>query len=87
VLDCLKPMTHKRLIEKELEGFGIRLNKTPPAINFRKKDKGGINFTSMVPDPQLDLEGQCQGSLPLLSPQRPCLLAAHAEGSGRAAPG
>lgn len=60
MLDCLKPMTHKRLIEKELEGFGIRLNKTPPAINFRKKDKGGINFTSTVADPQLDLEGDCQ---------------------------
>lgn len=57
VLDCLKPMTHKRIIEKELEGFGIRLNKKPPAINFRKKDKGGINFTSTVNDPQLDLEG------------------------------
>ena len=27
VLDSLKPLTHKRIIEKELEGFGIRLNK------------------------------------------------------------
>jgi hypothetical protein len=25
VLDAIKPITHKRLIEKELEGFGIRL--------------------------------------------------------------
>lgn len=41
VLDCLKPITHKRLIEKELEGFGIRLNKKPPNITFKKKDKGG----------------------------------------------
>lgn len=57
VLDCLKPMTHKRLIEKELEGFGIRLNKQPPAISFRKKEKGGISFTSTVPNPSLDLEG------------------------------
>ena len=24
VLDVLKPLQHKRLIEKELEGFGIR---------------------------------------------------------------
>ena len=24
VLDAIKPITHKRLIEKELEGFGIR---------------------------------------------------------------
>lgn len=57
VLDCLKPMTHKKLIEKELEGFGIRLNKKPPAISFRKKEKGGINFTSTIPNPSLDLEG------------------------------
>lgn len=45
VLDAGKPMTHKRIIEKELEGFGIRLNKTPPNIVFKKKDKGGINMT------------------------------------------
>lgn len=44
VLDAGKPMTHKRIIEKELEGFGIRLNKTPPNIIFKKKDKGGINL-------------------------------------------
>lgn len=49
VLDVLKPMTDKKLIEKELEGFGIRLNKKPPAIIFKKKDKGGINMTHTVP--------------------------------------
>eukprot|EP00033_Pygsuia_biforma_P000499 GCRY01000588.1.p1 GENE.GCRY01000588.1~~GCRY01000588.1.p1 ORF type:complete len:216 (+),score=32.80 GCRY01000588.1:661-1308(+) len=38
-------MTHKKLIEHELEGFGIRLNASPPNIYFKKKDKGGINFT------------------------------------------
>ena len=48
VLDALKPLTHKKLIEKELEGFGIRLNKTPPNIVFSRKDKGGINLTSTV---------------------------------------
>jgi hypothetical protein len=57
VLDCLKPVTHKRLIEHELEGFGIRLNKKPPLITYRKKDKGGINFTTTIQDPKLDLEG------------------------------
>jgi small GTP-binding protein len=57
VLDCLKPMTHKKLIEKELEGFGMRLNKEPPAISFRKKDKGGINFSiAGVDNPRLDAE-------------------------------
>jgi len=48
-LDILKPLGHKKLIEYELEGFGIRLNKEPPNITFRKKDKGGINLTCAVP--------------------------------------
>jgi small GTP-binding protein len=41
VLDCLKPLTMKQAIHKELEGFGIRLNKQPPDITFKKKEKGG----------------------------------------------
>ncbi len=44
VLDAAKPMTHKRIIEKELEGFGIRLNKKPPHMTFKKKEKGGVAF-------------------------------------------
>lgn len=56
VLDCLKPITHKKLIEHELEGFGIRLNKEPPKITFKKKDKGGVNFTTTMTDPKLDLD-------------------------------
>jgi ribosome-interacting GTPase 1 len=35
ILDALKPMTHKLLIEKELHGFGIRLNQNPPEITFK----------------------------------------------------
>lgn len=58
VLDCLKPISHKRLIEHELEGFGIRLNKKPPAITFRKKDKGGISLTTTVSNPKLDVDGE-----------------------------
>ena len=56
VLDVLKPLLHKRLIEKELEGFGIRLNKEPPNIVFKKKEKGGINLQTMVPQTELDLD-------------------------------
>uniref|UniRef100_A0A803MR98 Uncharacterized protein n=1 Tax=Chenopodium quinoa TaxID=63459 RepID=A0A803MR98_CHEQI len=56
VLDAIKPITHKRLIEKELEGFGIRLNKEPPNLSFRKKEKGGINLTSTVANTHLDLD-------------------------------
>lgn len=37
VLDVLKPLGDKAIIESELEGFGIRLNKKPPAIIVRKK--------------------------------------------------
>jgi len=55
VLDVLKPLEHKRILEKELDGFGIRLNKTPPNIAYKKKDKGGINLTLAVPQSHLDL--------------------------------
>ncbi|EDQ90454.1 uncharacterized protein MONBRDRAFT_31858 [Monosiga brevicollis MX1] len=55
-LDVLKPLYHKQIIEKELEGFGIRINKEPPQIQFRKKDKGGINMTSTNPLTHLDLD-------------------------------
>lgn len=37
----------KRIIENELEGFGIRLNKKPPNVVVRKKDRGGINITNV----------------------------------------
>lgn len=40
----MKPLTHKRIIERELEGFGIRLNKKKPDIVIKKKEKGGLNI-------------------------------------------
>jgi len=43
VLDAGKPLTHKQIIERELEGFGIRLNKKPADIKIKKKDKGGVS--------------------------------------------
>ena len=54
VLDAAKPMTHKRIIEKELEGFGIRLNERPPQIVFNRKERGGINITYAVTCTKLD---------------------------------
>ncbi|KAI7464843.1 Ribosome-interacting GTPase, partial [Hortaea werneckii] len=48
VLDVNKPLTDKRVIETELEGFGIRVNKQPPNIKITKKDKGGISITNTV---------------------------------------
>mmetsp|Transcript_86852 Transcript_86852/g.219079 ORF Transcript_86852/g.219079 Transcript_86852/m.219079 type:complete len:373 (+) Transcript_86852:92-1210(+) len=52
VLDVMKPIFQKRKIEYELEGFGIRLNKKPPAILFQKKEKGGVAL-SVAPGYQL----------------------------------
>ena len=37
-----------------MEGFGIRLNKTPPNIVVKRKDRGGINVTNTVPLTKLD---------------------------------
>ncbi|KAG8808294.1 hypothetical protein FRC17_004009 [Serendipita sp. 399] len=54
VLDVLKPLHDKQIIENELEGFGIRLNKKPPNITVRKKDKGGIAITNTVPLTNID---------------------------------
>ncbi|XP_029166603.1 GTP-binding protein 128up-like [Nylanderia fulva] len=44
ILDVSKPLTHKRIIERELDLYGIRLNKEPPEIKLVKKDRGGINI-------------------------------------------
>lgn len=54
VLDVNKPLTDKRVIEAELEGFGIRINKQPPNITFKRKDKGGLNITNTVPLTHID---------------------------------
>lgn len=77
MLDCLKPITHKKLIEHELEGFGIRLNKKPPAITFRRKEKGGINFSTAVSNPKLDLEGTTSYTMVVL-----CCSHAASDGAG-----
>ena len=41
VLDALKPLYHKRIIENELEGVGIRLNRKKPDIEIKMSKKGG----------------------------------------------
>ena len=56
VLDIMKPLQHKLIIERELEGFGIRLNQQPPDITIKKKEKGGISIASTVPLTKLDDE-------------------------------
>jgi len=54
VLDVSKPLTHKLIIERELEGFGIRLNKQPPNITLRKLNKGGCFIVKPVKQTHLD---------------------------------
>lgn len=49
VLDAGKPLTHKKIIEAELFGFGIRINQTPPKVKVVKKESGGIGYQEMVP--------------------------------------
>ena len=56
VLDATRPMKHKKIIEHELEGFGIRLNKSPPNIDYKVKDKGGITISRLMETPDLDDE-------------------------------
>eukprot|EP00357_Protocruzia_adherens_P036616 CAMPEP_0115016784 /NCGR_PEP_ID=MMETSP0216-20121206/27681_1 /TAXON_ID=223996 /ORGANISM="Protocruzia adherens, Strain Boccale" /LENGTH=345 /DNA_ID=CAMNT_0002387383 /DNA_START=107 /DNA_END=1144 /DNA_ORIENTATION=+ len=53
VLDASKPMTHKRLIEHELEGYGIRLNKKPADIRIRRTERGGLTISRVEESPKL----------------------------------
>lgn len=46
VLDVLKPLGDLAIIQAELEGFGIRLNKQPPQITVKKKERGGVRAIS-----------------------------------------
>ena len=74
VLDVLKPLQHKRLIEYELEGFGIRLNKKPPNIGFKKKDKGGLNLTSTVRYLYYTLKGNANEEIKIFENKKPLKL-------------
>lgn len=56
VLDVAKPLQHKLIIERELDGFGIRVNKQPPNIDIRKRERGGITISSTCPLTHLDDE-------------------------------
>lgn len=52
-LDVTKPLTHKRVIERELEASGIRINRQPPRIKIAKKDRGGVSVTGGTIDTEL----------------------------------
>ena len=54
VLDAAKNEAHKTILTRELEAVGIRLNKEPPKIHFKRKKTGGLSFSSTVPLTHLD---------------------------------
>jgi len=55
VLDAAKEgvNNHRAILERELETVGLRLNKKPPNITFRKKRDGGLKITQAVPQTQM----------------------------------
>lgn len=56
VLDVLKPLNDLAIITNELEGFGIRLNKKPPAIQVKKRETGGVSDKTVLMSPVAELK-------------------------------
>ncbi|GFP85718.1 developmentally-regulated G-protein 1 [Phtheirospermum japonicum] len=54
VLDASKSEGHRQILTRELEAVGLRLNKSPPQIYFKKKKSGGISFNSTLPLTHVD---------------------------------
>mmetsp|Transcript_64325 Transcript_64325/g.78649 ORF Transcript_64325/g.78649 Transcript_64325/m.78649 type:complete len:371 (-) Transcript_64325:367-1479(-) len=54
VLDASSPMKHKKILQDELEGFGIRINKKPPKVRIKKLDKGPVNVIKIEKQTHLD---------------------------------
>lgn len=54
VLDATKPLHHKEILTRELESVGIRLNRTPANVYFKKRKTGGISINSTIQLTQLD---------------------------------
>jgi ribosome-interacting GTPase 1 len=68
VLDASRPHAHRRILTEELESVGIRLNRKPPNIYFRKKKTGGISFNATVPLSRMD-EKLCHRILQVRAPR------------------
>ena len=54
VLDATKTEHHKAILTRELEAVGIRLNRSPPQVYFKRNKTGGISFSSTVPLTHMD---------------------------------
>eukprot|EP00897_Mesotaenium_endlicherianum_P001118 jgi/Mesen1/11006/ME000098S10400 len=48
VLDAGKSEGHRQILTRELEAVGLRLNKRPPQIYFKRKKTGGISFNTVA---------------------------------------
>ena len=47
-------MSVAQILTRELESVGIRLNRKPPNLYFKRKKTGGVSISSTVPLTQLD---------------------------------
>ena len=56
VLDGVKSLDLLKILERELNEYGIKLNKSPPKIRIDKRDRNGIAITSSVAQPYLSTE-------------------------------
>lgn len=56
VLDGMKSLDLVKILEKELAGYGIKLNKSPPKIRVDIRDRNGYAITSSVPQPYITEE-------------------------------
>eukprot|EP00879_Flechtneria_rotunda_P007912 GHRR01008290.1.p1 GENE.GHRR01008290.1~~GHRR01008290.1.p1 ORF type:complete len:399 (+),score=120.49 GHRR01008290.1:248-1444(+) len=54
VLDATKPWYHREILTRELEAVGMRLNRSPPNIYFKKKKTGGVSINSTGPLTKMD---------------------------------
>eukprot|EP01122_Echinamoeba_exundans_P014305 TRINITY_DN6446_c0_g4_i1.p1 TRINITY_DN6446_c0_g4~~TRINITY_DN6446_c0_g4_i1.p1 ORF type:complete len:364 (+),score=70.20 TRINITY_DN6446_c0_g4_i1:1101-2192(+) len=54
MLDPTREEAQKRVLERELEAVGVRLNKQPPDVTLKMKATGGVSYTSTLPLTQLD---------------------------------
>ena len=54
VLDGMQSLELLKILENELSGYGVKLNKIPPKNRIDKRDKKGITVSSSCPQPELD---------------------------------
>ncbi|KAI3382914.1 hypothetical protein SNEBB_001260 [Seison nebaliae] len=54
MLDAQNGKKQRQLLSIELEKIGIRLNQRPPNVHFRKREGGGISFSSTIKLTKLD---------------------------------